>query len=115
MNFTFTGIISKGVPEANIQAEFYKLCRDAKIQVLLEITYKNCRFDAIVFRENKPFAIIEVKNYCLRRSRKGLNLNGRQMKKYKEFGLPIVGILNSKQIVPAFEKIVELLNKPVVQ
>jgi len=36
LDFTYKGIILSGrVPEANIQAEFYRLCRKYGIEVLL--------------------------------------------------------------------------------
>lgn len=111
MNVSYSGIIRNGrVPEANIQAEFYMLCRKNGIQILLEVKYQNCRFDALVFKNDIPFAIIEVKNYSKKRSIKGLTSNGRQMQKYMKYNLPIIGVLSSKHIFSSFDKLLKLIN-----
>lgn len=111
MNLRYSHIILDRVPEANIQAEFYRICRKYGIAILLEIKYEDCRFDAIIFRNDTPFAIVEVKNRSERSAEKGLNKRGRQMKKYTRFGLPIIAVLSSKHILPSVEKVLMLLQK----
>lgn len=110
MNITYSGVINSGrVPEANIQAEFYMLCRRHGIQALLEVKYENCRFDVLVFNNDRPFAIVEVKNYSNRTSIRGLKKNGRQYKKYTSYNIPLIEVLNSKQIIPKFQHLLTLI------
>lgn len=111
MNILYTQIIKKRVPEANIQAEFYLLCRRHGIRILLEVKYENCRFDALVFNGERPFAIIEVKSRGPKRAIYGLNQNGRQMQKYSRYGLPIIGVVSPRHIISAFNKLLTLLNE----
>jgi hypothetical protein len=112
MQITYDSIIKSGkVPEANIQAEFYMLCRKNGIQILLEVRYMDCRFDALVFNQGRPFAIIEIKNYGKKCSVRGLPKNGRQWNKYSRFGIPLIEVLNSSQIIPKFNALVEMLNQ----
>jgi len=112
LDFTYKGIILSGrVPEANIQAEFYRLCRKYGIEVLLEITHKGCRFDAVVFLDNRPFAIVEVKNYTERRASMGLSTKGRQLRKYSQFGLPVIGVLNSRQVTTSIDRILKMIEE----
>ena len=111
MDISYRGIINSAkVPEANIQAEFYMLCRKHNIPVLLEIKYKNCRFDAVVFKNDKPIAIVEVKNYSIKTSTRGLKKTSRQWIKYNSFGLPVIELLNSKMIFNAFDEVVRIYN-----
>mgnify|MGYP003437501825 CR=1 FL=1 len=106
MNLSYTHITKYGkVPEANIQAEFYRLCRQNGIPVLLEVTYDHCRFDILVFRNDRPFAIVEVKNFGTKGSMRGLKKTGRQYTKYKKFGIPIIELLNSRQIFTRFNEL----------
>lgn len=111
MNIRYSELINGRVPEANIQAEFYRLCRKHNIPILLEVSFEDCRFDAVIFQDDIPFAIIEVKNYSKKRSAIGLTKKGRQMKKYMRFGLPIIGVMSQKEIVPSFQRLLFLLEK----
>lgn len=112
MNIRYSEIIrKKAYAEANIQAEFYKLCRDSKIQILLEVKYEDCRFDAVVFLEDVPVAIVEVKNFSYATSMRGLNKTGRQFKKYSRYGMPVIALLNSKQIIPRFNQLLEIIER----
>lgn len=114
MNLSYTHIIRYGkVPEANIQAEFYRLCRQNDVKILLEVKYQNCRFDAVVFNNDKPFAIVEIKNYGKKCTERGLKRTGRQWLKYSSYGIPVIEVLNSRQIVPKFnELLIMLQNTP---
>ena len=116
MNISYSGIIKSGrVPEANIQAEFYLLCRKHKIPVLLEVKYMNCRFDAVIFCNDRPCAIVEVKNFTEKTAKRGLKKNGRQYRNYTKFGIPLIQLLNSKQILKAFDDVLEIYNKEISQ
>lgn len=108
MNLKYSELINRRVPEANIQAEFYMLCRRHDIRVLLEVKYENCRFDCLVFLANEPFAIVEVKNYMKR-----VVLNGKtnQVRKYSKYGLPVIGVVSPKHIYSAFNDLLGLLNE----
>lgn len=111
MNLKYSELIGGRVPEANIQAEFYRICRKHNIPILLEISFEDCRFDALIFQNDIPFAIIEMKNYSKKRAAVGLTKKGRQMKKYMRFGLPIIGVMSQKDIIPSFERLLILLQK----
>ena len=111
MNVRFSQIVAaRKVAEANIQAEFYMLCRKHGVQVLLEVAHENCRFDAVVFVDDKAFLIVEVKNFSPRCSARGLKKTGRQWNKYSRYGLPIIEILNSRQIMPKFQEVLRLIS-----
>ena len=110
MNLSYSHIIKYGkVAEANIQAEFYRLCRQNDVKILLEVKYHDCRFDAVIFYEDKPFAIIEVKNYGKRCSIRGLKRTGRQWLKYSRYEIPVIEVLNSRQIVPKFNELLIMI------
>ena len=81
-------IVLNKLPEANIQAEFYHQCRLQKIKCILEYKVENCRFDALVYDENRNVkCIVEFKSY---KTRKKPKTNTNQINKYKKFGLPII-------------------------
>lgn len=110
MNISYSGIIKKRrVPEANVQAEFYMACRKRGIPVLLEITYERCRFDALVFHNDKPVAIVEVKNYAKGALKRGLKPNSRQVRKYSKYGIPIIPVLATSHIMPAINSIAQII------
>ena len=45
--------LPKRISEANIQAEFYKQCKENNINVYLEYKHEKCRFDAVIHNENE--------------------------------------------------------------
>lgn len=103
------------IPEANIQAEFYRRCWAKGVKVLLEITYERSRFDAVVFNGDDAIAIVEVKNYSTKRISQGYKSgvytpkNTRQFSKYKEYGVPVVVIPGPDFINDAVEKVVTII------
>ncbi len=111
LNVNYRQIVeSRKIPEANIQAEFYMLCRKYKIQILLEVKYQDCRFDAVVFTDDRPFAIIEFKNRWRWDNLKPINEDTRQMKKYRRYGLPIIQVLSARQIIKSFNQLLQMID-----
>jgi len=104
------------VSEANIQAELYLLCRNNGISILLEVTFESCRFDALIFHENKAVAIVEIKSYGRARMKKDpinggfFHGNKRQKVKYLKHGLPLFVIPSKERIFPVFEEIVNFIH-----
>lgn len=94
------------MPEANIQAEIYRLCRNEGINICLEYTFNNCRFDAVIIKNGEIIAIVETK------SRKKVNhkrlLKTKQLLKYLSFGIPVILCASWNEIESAFYKIKEL-------
>lgn len=88
---------TKNKPEANLQAELYYQCRLAGIDnILLEYKLpkeqvkgkRGCRFDAVIFDDNQNIILlIEIKS---RGSKERSEIfNSKQVKKYREYGIPI--------------------------
>ncbi len=84
----------KVIPEANIQAEFYHVCRKLNIPIFLEYKIKGtnskrgCRFDAVILDSyDNIICIIEFKA----RTKKNIKelLESNQSKRYLEFGVPL--------------------------
>lgn len=98
----------KRLPEANIQAEFYHRCRLLGLRLCLEYKYEHCRFDAVML-DNKDniYAIIEFKSRI-----KPIigDYNTKQIKKYQQYGIPIIVCLDYFSIDKAIGKCIELLN-----
>jgi hypothetical protein len=78
------------IPEANIQAEFYHCCRLRGIHCVLEYITPVGRLDvSILNREcTHLLAIVE----CKSNEYGAVNLNSRQMQRYRHLGVPIYGL-----------------------
>ena len=76
--------------EDNIRAQLVKKCGKEGIHIVLEYGYENCRFDAVVIRNNEVLAIIEVKNWEDNKtaSKKTAKIPV-QFEKYLKFGIPV--------------------------
>ena len=91
------------LPEANIQAEFYRQCKYNGINICLEYKHYKSRFDAIVYNDNKKIIfIIEIKSYKTNKSPK---TKTKQMKKYESYGVPVILITRLEQIEDVIDKI----------
>lgn len=108
--------IKSRIPEANIQAEFYRRCWAKGVKVLLEIKHERSRFDAVVFCEDAAVAIVEVKNYSNKRISAGYK-NGeytpkqtKQFAKYNDYGVPVIVIPGPAFINDAVDKAREVIN-----
>lgn len=98
----------KRIPEANIQAEFYHRCRGLGLRLCLEYKYEHCRFDAVMLdNEDNIYAIVEFKSRI-----KPIigDYNTKQIKKYQQYGIPIIVCLDYFSIDKAIGKCIELLN-----
>lgn len=85
------------IPEANIQAEFYHQCRLRQIKVFLQFPYEDCKFDCIVLDKSKKkiLCVVEIK---YRKTTKK-NYNTKQMKKYRNFDVPVFLVTSKEDIV----------------
>ena len=83
--------------EAQIGAEFYHQCKLLNIGVYMEHVHENCRFDAVLIKNNKIILIVEFKNRSLGKEL-WINKEGRQFRKYSKYGVDIMYITNFSQI-----------------
>jgi nicotinate-nucleotide pyrophosphorylase len=100
----------KRLPEANIQAEIYHVCKKNGIGCLLEYKIDNCRFDVVLFDTGTQeiYAIIEVKSfkYHTNKAWSG-NEDTKQMRKYKTYGLPVYIIGRMEHVSKTVKMIVD--------
>ena len=102
------------ISSANVQAEFYHMCRNADINIRLEYRADHCRFDLVVYNDNYDIlAIIEAKNKSTKNAQ--INKSGRQYKKYNSFGVPVVYLMNFADLEKKFNFVKKLFyeNKKV--
>ena len=107
-DFDMKFIRPKRLPEANIQAEFYHRCRLLGLRLCLEYKYEHSRFDAVMLdSDDNIYAIIEFKSRI-----KPIigDYNTKQIKKYQQYGIPIIVCLDYFSIDKAIGKCIELLN-----
>lgn len=103
---------SKKLPKANIQAEFYKQCKDNNINVCLEYKYNNCRFDAIVYdKYNFVWFIVEIKNYKHPKKGRITFKYTKQYKKYSSFHTELILITCMKEVKKYVKYIKNKMNK----
>lgn len=102
----------KRLPESNVQAEFYRQCKDNNINVCLEYKYNNCRFDAIVYdRYNFVWFVIEVKNYKNPKLGRKRFKYTKQFKKYSSFHTELLLITCMDDIKITVEYIKNKMNQ----
>lgn len=98
----------KRMPEANIQAEIYRYCRNNNISICLEYKKDNCRFDAVIIKNEKIIAIVETK------SRKNIDHDRvkrtLQYRKYKKYNVPIILCLHWSEIEKTCQTIANMYN-----
>lgn len=78
--------------EANIQAHFFSVCRDAGLNCTLELTTYKGRLDAAIFDADWThlLAIVECKRHKLIGDT--FKNHMAQISKYKEIGVPVYGL-----------------------
>jgi len=93
------------ISESNIQAEFYKQCKDAGLSVYLEYKVSTSRFDAVVYNEvtNRILYIVEIKSY--KDSKRIPNIYTKQLTKYSKFNTPILLIGRKEKVKDAIKYI----------
>ena len=79
----------KRIPEANIQAEIYRFCRNNNIKVCLEYKVENCRLDIVIVKHERIILIIETKSRK-KEYPKNKRYKTKQINKYKKFEVPIL-------------------------
>ncbi len=89
-------ILPPRLSEANIQAEFYRQCKDIGLDVYLEYKHEGSRFDEIKF-------IIEIKSYKTQRAPKR---NTKQIKRYESYKVPVLMITRMEMIPVAIDYII---------
>ncbi len=75
--------------EDNLKAELNKWAIQSNLFLHLEYTHEDCRFDAVLVREDEVLAIIEVKNWEEAQARHTEKTPSDQLEKYQGFGLPV--------------------------
>jgi ubiquinone/menaquinone biosynthesis C-methylase UbiE len=101
--------IPRKVSEANVQAEFYRVCKEAGITCFLEYLSSwngtpGCRFDCVIVQNGLIKAIIEVK------SRKRVK-EPKKMKKYRIFGVPVLLVEGYESIAPTMRTLGKILKR----
>lgn len=100
-------IIKNRITEANIQAEFYYSCRMNGINCYLEYKINGCRFDAVIYNNEKEIlAIVEIKSYITDREPKR---NTKQIEKYSLHAIPIFMISRLNQIESVISEIKKVI------
>lgn len=107
MQFNFP----KRLPEANIQAEIYRRCKELDIECYLEYKHEHCRFDIVIVRDELIIGIIEVKNSV----RTKINKRTRQYKKYSSYGVPLHYCLGQNYVDSTINQIINWLRPPSQQ
>lgn len=100
----FKFIPPKRQAEANIQAQFYMRCKQAGISCLLEYKQDNCRFDAVVYKDDNVICLIEIKNYTEHTANKKVfgGKKTKQFEKYEAYGYPVFYIYNENYVDAVF-------------
>lgn len=75
--------------EDNLKMELKKWANQSNLFLHLEYTHEDCRFDAVLIREDEVLAIIEVKNCTEAQALCMENTPSDQLVKYQKFGLPV--------------------------
>lgn len=95
------------ISEANIQAEFYKQCKDSGLSVYLEYKLGKSRFDAVIYNEttNRILYIIEIKSY--KDINRVPNIHSKQLFKYSQYDVPIILIGRKEKVKDAIKYILD--------
>ena len=95
------------IAEANIQAEIYHRLKLAHIDCYLEYKVKKIgRLDIIILLNDEIVCIIEVKSYKIQ---KDFNYDSKQIARYRQLNIPILGCGNLKDIDTLIVKIKKLI------
>lgn len=91
--------------EGQIQAEFYRKCRNNGIEIHLEYYDQGCRFDGVVVRGESVVAIIECKRQPKNKPRKPSTHEDSQRRRYGSFGVPLVWVRGLDDIERAYAEV----------
>ncbi len=100
--------------EDNLKAELAKWAQRSGLFLHLEYTHENCRFDAVLIREDEVLAIIEVKSWTRSRARTTMYNPTDQLKKYIRFGLPVYvlwSLNGTKKLIKIMKELTERHDK----
>jgi len=103
------------VSKVSIQAELYSQCKERGFKCVLEYTYENCRFDAVIVVDKDIVAIVETKSLSdisilkeRKFATKKINASD-QLRKYTAYGVPVLLCLSRKDIGRTIYKIGKLV------
>ena len=106
----------KYTSEANIQAEFYHICKLHGIPCFLQYLSRwndrkkpGSHFDAIIHSKTEILCIIEFKKRKKSKKQRKIWFKGRQYTKYSKYNLPIYLVTCTDEILPIIRKIRKLL------
>ena len=96
--------------EGTIKSEIYHQLRLNNIDSRVEMSLRkiHSRVDIGVLKNDELIAIIEVKNY---KSNKPFNYNTRQIRKYSQLNIPVLGCCSYENISDIIKQIKILYNK----
>ncbi len=92
------------VSEVNVQAEFYRQCKEAGLNIYLQYRYDGCIFDAIIYSDGEIKFIVEIKSSGPSRipgngkSRISATV-ARQIKRYASYDIPVL-LIASLEFIP---------------
>jgi hypothetical protein len=75
--------------EDSLKVELSNQCSRSGIRLHVEYRHKNCRFDAVVVRNNEILAIIEIKRWTRAQAKFRTQKITPQLKKYSQFDVPV--------------------------
>lgn len=93
--------VSEFEVQAFVFSELRKLGIDVRGEVIHKITNAGgrgrvCRFDLVIFKNRTATAIVEIKGESST-GKPGANVNGRQLIRYREYGIPVFFVRGMEQ------------------
>lgn len=91
--------------ESDVQAEFYRRCRNAGLEIHLEYRVSGCRFDAVIVRGDHIVAIIECKPRVERRQKQAIIREESQRTRYGSFGVPVIWVRGLEDVEAGYAEV----------
>ena len=91
--------------EDNLKMELGKWCSRSGIRLHFEYRHKNCRFDAVVVRNDEILAIIEIKKWTRAQAVHRTKKITPQFDKYSKFNVPVYVLWCFEEVKPLVKRL----------